>query len=61
LFAPEAYQFFPYFSVAYTSVLVALIRERELSSEPLLAPTDWRMRSRIVHARTITARTLGAK
>ena len=29
LFAPEAYQFFPYFSVAYTSALVATIAERE--------------------------------
>ena len=29
LFAPEAYQFFPYFAVAYTSVLVANAEERE--------------------------------
>jgi O-antigen ligase len=28
LFAPEAYQFFPYFAVAYTSVLLA-IKEKE--------------------------------
>jgi len=28
-FAPEAYQFFPYFTVCYTSVLLALVRERE--------------------------------
>jgi O-antigen ligase len=28
-FAPEAYQFFPYFAVAYTSVLFAMVRERE--------------------------------
>lgn len=27
-FAPEAYQFFPYFAVCYSSVLFALIRER---------------------------------
>ena len=27
-FAPEAYQFFPYFAVAYTSVLLALVAER---------------------------------
>jgi O-antigen ligase len=32
LFAPEAYQFFPYFSVAYTSALVAIIAERERAS-----------------------------
>jgi len=29
LFSPEAYQLFPYFSVAYTAVLVATINERE--------------------------------
>jgi O-antigen ligase len=28
-FAPEAYQFFPYFAVAYTSVLLAIARERQ--------------------------------
>jgi O-Antigen ligase len=28
-FAPEAYQFFPYFAVCYSSVLVAIVRERE--------------------------------
>ncbi len=27
-FAPEAYQYFPYFAVAYTSVLVAVVREQ---------------------------------
>lgn len=32
LFAPVAYQFFPYFSVAYTSALLATVREREPSS-----------------------------
>lgn len=30
-FAPEAYQYFPYFAVAYTSVLFAIAREKELS------------------------------
>jgi O-antigen ligase len=29
LFAPEAYQFFPYFAVAYTSALVATVAEQE--------------------------------
>jgi O-antigen ligase len=29
LFSPEAYQFFPYFAVAYTAVLLATISERE--------------------------------
>jgi hypothetical protein len=28
-FAPEAYQYFPYFTVCYTSVFLAMIRERE--------------------------------
>jgi O-antigen ligase len=28
LFAPEAYQFFPYFAVAYTSALAAIIAEQ---------------------------------
>jgi O-Antigen ligase len=31
-FAPEAYQFFPYFTVCYTSVLCAMTKERQLSS-----------------------------
>ena len=50
LFAPEAYQFFPYFSIAYTSVLVAMIRERELVSEPPPAGEDWRSRYEGVRA-----------
>jgi O-antigen ligase len=29
LFSPEAYQLFPYFSVAYSAVLVAIVSERE--------------------------------
>jgi O-antigen ligase len=33
-FAPEAYQFFPYFAVAYTSVLFAIVKERD----PVLPP-----------------------
>ncbi len=28
-FAPEAYQFFPYFAVAYTSVIFAIVKERD--------------------------------
>jgi len=39
-FAPEAYQFFPYFTVCYTSVLCAMTRERELSSVPELERTS---------------------
>ena len=32
-FAPEAYQFFPYFTVGYTSVLVALVKERQATNQ----------------------------
>ncbi|MFZ0320833.1 MAG: O-antigen ligase family protein [Candidatus Sulfotelmatobacter sp.] len=39
LFAPEAYQYFPYFAVAYTSVLLAIAREREPSDiAPAILP-----------------------
>jgi O-antigen ligase len=34
LFAPEAYQLFPYFSVAYTAVLLVIISERESELKP---------------------------
>jgi O-antigen ligase len=50
LFAPEAYQFFPYFSVAYTSALGAMIEEREPVPGPSLAGKDWRSRYGIVRA-----------
>ena len=33
-FAPEAYQYFPYFAVCYTSVLVAMVKERQPSTVP---------------------------
>jgi O-antigen ligase len=33
LFSPEAYQFFPYFAVAFSSALIAMIVEREQSGE----------------------------
>jgi O-antigen ligase len=50
LFAPVAYQFFPYFSVAYTSALVATIRESEPVPEPSSAGKDWRSRHAITRA-----------
>jgi O-antigen ligase len=37
LFAPEAYQFFPYFAVAYTSALVATVKEQ--GTDPMLSRT----------------------
>ena len=33
LFSPEAYEFFPYFAVAYTSALVATLREQDAPSD----------------------------
>lgn len=33
LFAPEAYQYFPYFAVAYTAVLLAIAQEKERSED----------------------------
>src|SRR5437667_638369 len=38
LFAPEAYQYFPYFAVAYTSVLVAIVKERDQTRKPATDP-----------------------
>lgn len=34
LFAPEAYQFFPYFAVAFTSTLLATLKERDVQLGP---------------------------
>jgi O-antigen ligase len=34
-FAPAAYQFFPYFFVCYTSVLLAMVKERERCQSPV--------------------------
>jgi O-antigen ligase len=42
LFAPEAYQFFPYFSVAYTSALTLMTQKPEPESQPALVRRDWR-------------------
>ena len=50
LFAPEAYQFFPYFSAAYTSALVAMIKQRDGVSEPSPTGKDWRSRYGMVRA-----------
>jgi hypothetical protein len=33
-FAPEAYQYFPYFAVCYTSVMVAIVREQKRAEIP---------------------------
>jgi hypothetical protein len=39
LFAPEAYQYFPYFAVAYTSVLLAIAQEKHWSESSATAST----------------------
>jgi O-antigen ligase len=38
LFAPEAYQFFPYFAVAFTATLLQTVKERELESGTTAVP-----------------------
>jgi O-antigen ligase len=38
LFAPEAYQFFPYFAVAFTATLLQTVREKEKEQEAGTAP-----------------------
>jgi hypothetical protein len=50
LFAPEAYQFFPYFAVAYSSALVAIVREQGLTPPKTLPERNWRNRYGIVRA-----------
>ncbi len=37
-FAPEAYQFFPYFAVAFTATLLQIVKEREQAPGPALPP-----------------------
>ncbi len=51
-FAPEAYQYFPYFSVAYTSALLAIAREREqaegsAAALPIQPQRKWRAQPRL--------------
>src|ERR1035438_6040198 len=38
LFAPEAYQFFPYFAVAFTATLLQTVKERELEAGTTAVP-----------------------
>jgi O-antigen ligase len=48
-FAPEAYQLFPYYAVAYTSVLLAIVRKSEPAALPaatLVRSPGWRASSR---------------
>lgn len=56
LFAPEAYQYFPYFAVAYTSVLFAIAQERvPEDSASLDAPGRPQWKRRYVKAGDLTA------
>lgn len=49
LFAPEAYQFFPYFAVAYTSALAATLTQRETAPQSPAAGR-WSRRYGVVSA-----------
>jgi len=60
LFAPEAYQFFPYFAIAYTSALVATVTEQDRAPEAEIAAIgtrtrlrDWRSPNRKPNAVTL--------
>jgi len=44
LFSPEAYQLFPYFSVAYTAVLIATIAARQNTQESPVREQRWNRR-----------------
>ena len=50
LFSPEAYQLFPYFSVAYTAILVATIAEREDAQKLPAKAAGWQRQDRFVQA-----------
>ena len=50
LFAPEAYQLFPYFTVAYTAVLLVIISEREREPKPSVGGGGGRRRRRDILA-----------
>jgi hypothetical protein len=41
-FSPEAYHFFPYLTVCYTSVLLAIVNEKAAAVEPAVSTQRWR-------------------
>jgi hypothetical protein len=43
-FAPEAYQFFPYFAVAFTATLLQTVKEQQQAPGVILPPTKKRLR-----------------
>lgn len=61
-FAPEAYQFFPYFAIAFTATLLQTVKERE--QEPILGPVPsprkswYRLESYAKYGRTDAAPNL---
>jgi len=38
LFAPEAYHYFPYFTVAYTASLLAMVKQKSETTLPVAEP-----------------------
>jgi len=50
LFGPEAYHFFPYFAVAYTSAMMAMIKEHDLEVPPGTATSEPRSRVMSIYA-----------
>jgi O-antigen ligase len=48
LFAPEAYQLFPYFSVAYTAALLATVAEKDREAKPSTGVRNRSLRQRDV-------------
>jgi putative inorganic carbon (HCO3(-)) transporter len=56
LFSPEAYQFFPYFAVAYTSALLACVKESDARAE-LAEPERPRKRSEFLRPTQIPIHT----
>jgi len=47
LFSPEAYQFFPFFAVAYTSALVAYVRENDRTKVAAANPVEQKFARRV--------------
>ena len=57
LFSPEAYQFFPYFAVAYTAVLVATVSEQDRAGKPAVTGElgNWRRGEVLAKSRNVDA------
>ena len=57
LFSPEAYQFFPYFAVAYTAALVATVSEQDRAGKPAVGGElgSWRRREVLAKRKNVDA------